>query len=129
MKTHIILPFELTNGNDGRGSKWFSSAKLRKKYESELRRLGFVREHPCFPGAVVTVTRILGPRQSLWDSSSIGRGNWKEIEDALVACGWFVDDGPKWIEATYFRQDATQRECGPCIHVEIEHGPINDEEF
>jgi hypothetical protein len=114
----ITLPIELTNGNDGRGSKWFSSAKLRKQYEAIFRQLGMVREPFAYP-VTVTVTRILGPRQSLWDSSSIGRGNWKEIEDALVACGWFVDDSPKYITRTIFEQDATNRLAGPAVMVEI----------
>jgi hypothetical protein len=118
--THTFhLPFELTNGNDGRGSKWFSSAKLRKKFESDLRRLDLVRT-PFERPVIVTVTRILGPRQSLWDSSSIGRGNWKEIEDAMVACGWFHDDGPKYIKQTLFLQDASRRHEGLSIKVEIE---------
>ena len=118
--THAFqLPFELTNGNDGRGSKWFSSAKLRKQFEKDLRRLGFVRK-PFDKPVIVTVTRIMGPGQRLWDSSSIGRGNWKEIEDALVACGWFHDDGPKYIHNTFFKQTSALRHEGPSIHVEIE---------
>lgn len=115
----ITLPFELTNGNDGRGSKWFSSAKIRTKFEKTLRQMGLTRE-PFDRPVTVTVTRILGPRQSLWDSSSIGRGNWKEIEDALVACGWFADDGPKYIHRTTFDQDATRRGDGPAVMVQIE---------
>ena len=125
MKTQqmtIALPFELTNGNDGRGSKWFSSAKLRTKFEKQLRQLGMVREPFTFP-VIVTVTRILGPKQSLWDSSSIGRGNWKEIEDALVACGWFHDDGPKFITRTNYEQDAARRCEGPSIEIKIQPTP------
>jgi len=64
----INLPFELTNGNDGRGSKWFSSAKLRKVFEKNLRELKLVRE-PFDHPVTVNVIRILGPKQSLWDSS------------------------------------------------------------
>lgn len=115
----LTLPFELTNGNDGRGSKWFSSAKLRKQFEASLRRMEITPSEPFSFPVNVTVTRILGPKQSLWDSSSIGRGNWKEIEDAMVAVGWFVDDGPKYIKRTTFEQDATQRELGPLIRVDI----------
>ena len=66
------------------------------------------------------ITRILGKGQRLWDSSSIGRGNWKEIEDALVAIGWFHDDGPKWITETRFFQDAGQRQNGPAVRVRID---------
>lgn len=114
----VVLGIELTNGNDGRGSKWFSSAKIRKQVESMLRAEGFERE-PFDGPVIVHVTRILGKGQRLWDSSSIGRGNWKEIEDALVAIGWFHDDSPKWIQETRFFQDAGQRDSGPATHVTI----------
>ena len=113
----VQLPIELTNGNDGRGNRWFKSAKYRKGYEKLLRMLGLVRKPFTVP-VFVRVTRILGPKQRLWDSSSIGRGNWKEIEDAMVACGWFVDDGPKWIVETRFCQ-SWWREKHPGILVEI----------
>ncbi len=115
---HGILPIELTNGNDGRGSKWFKSANVRKKIEDKLRQLGHVRK-PFDSLVEVRVTRILGPRQSYWDSSSIGRGNWKEIEDALVACGWFHDDSPKYIVETRFFQDKNHRDQGPAIYLQI----------
>jgi hypothetical protein len=115
----VILPIELTNGNDGRGSKWFSSANVRKKIEKNLRQMGMVRT-PFDQPVQVTVTRVLGKNQRLWDSSSVGRGNWKEIEDAMVACGWFHDDNPKWITATTFKQDDTRRQDGPAVQVTIE---------
>lgn len=97
----IVLPIELTNGNDGRGSKWFSSAKRRKEYEAILLPIVTVMfQSPV----VVHVTRLLGHGQRLWDSSSIGRGNWKEIEDSLVALGVFKDDSPQYIVETRFFQ-------------------------
>jgi len=119
----VLLPFELSNGNDGRGSKWFSSAKIRKSFEDSLRKLRMVRSPLLFP-VRVTVTRILGKGQRLWDSSSIGRGSWKELEDALVVCGWFYDDSPKYITTTDFRQDDCRRSTGPAVELEIvQDGP------
>jgi hypothetical protein len=115
---HKILPFELTNGNDGRGSKWFSSAKLRKEFEKNLRLLGYERK-PFPTPVIVHVTRILSPGQRLWDSSSIGRGNYKELEDALVAIGWFHDDSPKFITETRFHQEQFRRELGSSIEIQI----------
>lgn len=115
----ITLPFELTNGNDGRGNKWFSSAKLRKQFEAKLRAMGMTRTPFPFP-VRITVTRVLGKGQREWDSSSVGRGNWKEIEDALVACGWFTDDSPRYITQTDFRQDPCLRSQGPFIEILIE---------
>lgn len=112
------LPLELTNGNDGRGHRWFSSANVRKKVEKQLRDLGHERTPFDFP-VVVHVTRLLGPKQRLWDSSSIGRGNWKEIEDALVSLGWFHDDNPAWITETRFFQNKEDRSKGPAIFIEV----------
>lgn len=114
----LALPIELTNGNDGRGSKWFSSAKVRIKIEETLRRLGLVFKPLPIP-IVIHVTRVLGPGQRLWDYSSGLRGNWKEIEDAAVECGWFHDDGPKWIREVRFFQDSSRRKDGPSIVIEI----------
>lgn len=111
----IELPIELTNGNDGRGSKWFRSSVVRKRIEAVLRKLNLVREPFTHPVRVV-VTRKWGKGQRSWDSSSIGRGNYKEIEDACVACGWFVDDSTKWITETTFKQ----RKGGPVPSTLIE---------
>jgi hypothetical protein len=100
---HVELPIELTNGNDGRGNKWFKSSVLRKKLEQQLKMLGYNRKPFDIP-VVVRVTRMLAKGQRFWDSSSCGRGNWKELEDALVAIGWFHDDSMKWITQTLFDQ-------------------------
>lgn len=115
---YALLPIELTNGNDGRGSKWFSSAKVRKQIEAALRATDHTRKQPHKPGVTLTITRILGPGQRLWDSDSIGRGNAKELVDALVACGWFVDDGPKWIVETRYRQQV-DRDVGPATAITV----------
>ena len=114
----VLLPFELTNGNDGRRKSWYKPAKFRQNCEAVLRLSGLGRE-PFEEPVVVHVTRLLGRGQHLWDSSSIGRGNWKEIEDALVAVGWFHDDGPQWIKETRFFQDASRRGECPRVLVEV----------
>lgn len=112
----ITLPVKLTNGNDGRGSRWFRSSVRRKKYMRELadfKRKPF--EHPTR----IVITRILGPNERLWDADSIGRGNAKEIIDSLVKLGWWHDDGPKFIATCDYRQDTTQREQGPAVRIDI----------
>ena len=99
------LPIELNNGNDGRGGRWFSSAKVRQQIEATLRAEGYTLSMPVsFNKVSLMVTRILGPRQQKWDADSYQRGNLKELIDALVVCGWFVDDGPKYIEEVRFKQ-------------------------
>ncbi len=95
---------ELTNGNDGRGGRWFSSSRMRKQIEEILRADGHKRKSP-FDGSVsLMVTRVLGARQKRWDADSFQRGNLKELIDALVVLGWFVDDGPKFISEVRFRE-------------------------
>lgn len=115
----FFFPLEINNGNDGRGSKWFSSSKLRKRFEQNIFVLGGGRRTP-FEGRVsLRITRILGKRQQLWDADSVGRGSVKELIDAMVACGWFVDDGPKYIRPVDYRQDETRREDGPAVQIEV----------
>jgi hypothetical protein len=114
----IKLPFKLTNGNNGRGNAWYMSASFRKDAERKLRQIGFTRApFPC--RVSVTVTRILGKGERFWDSSSVLRGNYKEIEDALVACGWFTDDSIEHIALTIGKQDGTRRDEGPCVELKI----------
>jgi hypothetical protein len=111
-----LLPVQLTNGNDGRGSKWFNSAKRRSDIEKWL----FNERRTPFDSPVkIRITRILGARERLWDADSVGRGNAKEIVDSLTALGWWKDDGPRWITHCEYRQDASQRKNGPATLVEV----------
>jgi hypothetical protein len=114
----VELPIELTNGNDGRGSRWYRSDAVRKRLERLVRDLRLVRS-PFRHEVRLEITRVLGARQRLWDADSVGRGNAKELVDSLVACGWFADDGPKWITACDYRQDNTRRADGPCVVVRV----------
>jgi hypothetical protein len=113
-----LLKVKLTNNNNGQSKHWSRSAKDRNEFELELRAYHGTRKPFIFPVRLV-VTRILGPGELLWDYSSIGRGNWKQIEDSLVACGWFVDDGPKFITGVVFDQDSQNRKLGPSVKIEI----------
>ena len=110
--------FELFNGNEGRTKAWYGSAKVRKDYEDWLRLHHCQRKPFDHPGSVV-VTRILGAGQPKWDADSILRGSAKELIDALVAVGWFHDDGPKWIVSCDGRQDDTQRKNGPAVMIQV----------
>lgn len=117
--THLLsklLPIELTNGNDGRGSKWFRSASRRKTI---AQRLSSERRKPFSFPVTICITRILGRGQRLWDADSVGRGSAKELLDSLVELGWFVDDGPKWIVSCDYRQDASRRDVGPATLVDV----------
>ena len=114
----VELAIELTNGNDGRGSRWFRSSNVRKAIERVLRNYGLEREPFAVP-VVLRITRVVGAGQRLWDSDSIGRGNSKELIDALVAVGWFVDDGPKYIKETQFSQVIPKVRSDPSVVVEV----------
>lgn len=113
-----ILPITLTNGNEGRTKHFSESAKRRKQYEKLIGYMVLGRQLKCYRDPVtVAVVRILGQKEHPWDSSSGLRGNWKEIEDALVSCGVFQDDSIKWITETRFFQDDTKRTKGPLIEM------------
>lgn len=112
----VTLPVKLTNGNDGRGSKWFRSDRRRKQLVKQLEP--FKRSPFAGPVSIV-VTRVLGKGERLWDADSCGRGNAKEIIDSLVELGWFHDDGPKFIRHCDYRQCDKQRERGPVTQIEV----------
>lgn len=114
----ITLPINLTNANEGRTMHFAVAAQRRKKIFRQLQALG-LRRRPFDQPVDVVVTRILGSGQRLMDSSSLLRGNWKEIEDSLVQLGWFADDGPKYIRATLALQDSSNRAAGPAIAIDI----------
>lgn len=113
----MTLDIELTNNNTGKSYRW-RRKRDRDGFEQLLKAWNLVRTPFDVPVRVV-VTRILGPRQSMWDYSSGLRGNYKELEDALVACGWWHDDGPRWIRDVAFRQDASQRVNGPKVRIQV----------
>lgn len=114
----VVLDIELTNGNDGRNKRWFKPAKIRKQMEELLRAKRLVPSRPFPKPVVLKITRLLGKGQRLWDFDSCGRGNSKELIDSMVACGWFVDDSPKWIEGCFFDQRKDDREK-PAVLVEV----------
>ncbi len=118
----VILPFALTNSNDGQGHAWYRTKDARRRFERDLVVLGHRRQPFDFP-VCIEVTRVLGKGQRLWDISSVGRGNWKQLEDALVACGWFHDDGPAWISHIGFSQDASNRKVGPAVRIVAHRRP------
>lgn len=111
------LPFELTNGNEGRSKKYFASNDARKRFHADLIVMGLKRA-PFDTPVIVHVIRLLGKGQKYWDSSSGLRGNYKELEDALVAVGWFHDDSYKCIPETRFFQERAEN-GKPGIRLEV----------
>jgi len=111
------LPIELTNKNDGQGRHWGGSANDRNRFEKIIKNQGLMRQ-PFDCPVILRVTRLLGLRQRLWDVDSVFRGNWKQIQDSLVACGWFTDDKPAYITDIRQRQIKDGREK-PAILIEV----------
>lgn len=115
----LVLPIELTNGNDGRTKHFGAAAKRRDRYERLIRIL-HPRPAPVRTPVRLTITRVLGKGQRLFDADSLGRGNAKELVDAIVAVGFLPDDGPAHVHAVDYRQDATRRRSGPSTEITIE---------
>jgi len=114
----VTLKIKLNNNNEGQRKSWYKSASDRKRFENMLRRLKLVRE-PFDQPVVVHVTRILGKGQQQWDMSSGLRGSYKALEDAMTACGWWVDDSPKYIREVRFFQNGDRRKEGPAVLIEV----------
>ena len=114
----VILPIKLTNSNDGQGHTWHRTAKIRKDYGNCLKALGHVRK-PFKRKVNFRITRILGNGQRLWDQSSVLRGSAKQLEDALVSCGWFVDDSPEWIGLVIGDQEVPKKRGLPQVKIEV----------
>lgn len=112
----ITLPIQLTNYNDGQTRHFGMSASQRKKYEKII-RAKFGQQKPFDVPVRILVVRVLGKGQRLWDYSSVLRGNWKQIEDALVACGFLHDDGPQYVTLVVGVQDASDRTRESCTEV------------
>lgn len=115
--TSLTLPIKLVNDNTGRSQHWSKASKRKRQYETIVRVLGG-RRKPFDVPVGIRLTRVLGPRERLWDADSIGRGSAKELIDSFVACGWLHDDGPKWVTSVEYRQEV-DRESGPAVKVEF----------
>lgn len=113
----MTFPLQLVNDNTGRTQHWSKADKRKRLYEGVIRVVGGKRK-PFSSPVALRLTRILGPRERLWDADSIGRGSAKELIDSLVACGWLVDDGPKWVTSVEYRQEI-DRGNGPAVRVEF----------
>lgn len=112
----ITLPVNLKSQNTGRGNSWHNTASVRKKYEREL-CYDFRREPFANPTAVL-YTRICGKGQRAWDNDNLAIA-MKQLQDALVALDWWVDDSAKWIQCIGYRHDDTRRQDGPAVMVSV----------
>lgn len=114
----VQIAYDMSNSNDGQGHAWYRTAAVRKAIADQLRRQGMQREPFEFP-VRLRVTRILGPRQKLWDADSILRGSYKQLQDSLVDAGWFYDDSTKYITEVLGKQNKDNRSEGPAVLIEV----------
>ena len=116
----LLLPLKLSNNNTGQSRHWSAANKQKHTFVHTLRAMR-IKGTPPPVKQRVTITRILGKGESLWDADSVLRGNAKQLLDSLVDAGFFVDDGPKYISEVLDKQDDSRRSAGPAIQVEIEN--------
>lgn len=134
----IEIPMKLKNNNQGQGRHWYGSHKERaiasqavakarvwQPSTSESRICvslpewlsGLDRKADQKIGLVVW--RMLGKGERLWDSDSVLRGNYKQIQDALIQHGLAPDDSPKYIEWVLGRQEDRLRDLGSKVLIEV----------
>ena len=131
----ISVKTKLKNNNQGQGRSWHHTAKDRKDfdklvpeamvltYDDETGELSAAPFSESLAGVqlsdlvALTVTRILGKGERLWDADSVLRGSAKQLLDAIVGTGLLADDNPKYVSLVIGMQDDTQRELGPRIDV------------
>ena len=113
-----VINLNLTNSNDGQGHAGYRTAAVKKAISAELVRKAMHRQPFDFP-VRLKITRILGPKQRLFDYDSVLRGSAKQLIDCLTDAGWWHDDGPKFITSVIGDQDATQRKNGPAVLIEV----------
>ena len=135
----ISIDAELKNQNSGQTRHW-STAHREKKImttallsgrilypgDGNLKFGVFCKEilpHPFDARVDITVKRILGKGQRLFDPDSILRGNCKQLIDSIVDSGVLTDDSSKHIGRVLGMQDATQRDRGPAIEITFWESP------
>ena len=112
----FTIPIELQNRNKGQGRHWGGTNTDKRNAVKTLATLPNPFDGIDLPVSLV-VTRILGRGQRLWDVDSVLRGNWKQIQDAMVTVGWIAGDDTRYIKHVYGTQSSGYRDSGPCVHV------------
>ena len=138
MIAEIEIPMKLKNNNQGQGHHWSGSHKERRtaseavsnalcwphpatESDKPVKLLEWLSglERPSGEKLGIVVWRILGKRERLWDADSVLRGNYKQIQDALIEVGLAEDDSPKYIDWVLGRQEDRMRDQGPKVVIEV----------
>ena len=135
----VSISADLKNQNSGQTRHW-STAHREKKLmtnalldgrilypgDGNLKFGVFCKEimpHPFDSRVDITVKRILGKAQRLFDPDSILRGNCKQLVDAIVDSGVLIDDSSKHVGRVLGMQDSSQRDRGPAIEITFWESP------
>lgn len=105
MLEQITIDIELTNGNSGQQKAWYESHKQRRRIEDILVAEHRKRNCPYMTKVALNIVRLYSGRQRAWDADSILRGNSKQLIDAMVSAGWFLDDSTKYISQVVGSQE------------------------
>lgn len=118
----LTLPLDLPSRNQIDVMHWSARHRLRQEFEDALSLAGVCFEANTRQGRwLLTITRLLGRRQRVFDDDN-AVGGAKQLIDALVRCGWFVDDGPDFL-VVRVAQDAGDRAAGPAVRLQVERAP------
>ena len=131
----VVVKDNISNRNDGQGKHWSASSKARSRIFNECKDAEYFRysdrRRVYLPASIkeckipsrvkvnIVATRVLGPKQRLWDADSILRGEFKQLLDSLVQLGIIEDDGPKFVKHCLGLQDSASRCDGPSFIVEF----------
>ena len=135
----VSIDADLKNQNTGQTRHW-STAHREKKLmthalldgrilypgDGNIKYAVFCKEimlHPFDARVDITVKRILGKAQRLFDPDSILRGNCKQLVDAIVDSGVLIDDSSKHVGRVLGMQDSSQRDRGPAIEITFWESP------
>ena len=134
----IEVPMKLKNNNQGQGRHWSGSHKERSLASQAVAEARVWQPSTSESSSWVSlpewlserhwdvgtklglvVYRILGKGERLWDADSVLRGNYKQIQDALIEAGLAEDDSPKYIEWVLGLQEDQTRDHGPRVVIEV----------
>ncbi len=115
-----LLPIRLESKNISRRRHWAANHKKKQEFINAFWALGLTPRAPA-PNCKqhLTITRVLGKREKLWDTSNGLGGSCSELIDSMKYCGFFVDDSDKYLTVE-FKQDDTRRHEGPATEILLE---------
>jgi hypothetical protein len=97
---------------------WRTRQKERQMWEKTIRAY-WGKAEPATARMRLVITRVLGPRERLFDDGNGEGGSCKQIVDAIKRLGWVRDDSPKHL-TWEFRQEANLRHLGPAVELRFE---------